>query len=207
MRARVFSGLLLLIALASPAFAADRQAEGGRSFDRILPEIRRHTPGTFYDAEGPFVGQDGQSRYRIKWMTPEGRIIWYEVDARNGHILGRVTGTLPVPSSRYGRDSDGYLPPYSSGDDAGPPSDYSRGRRGRDGNDGNSNHFGDWPGYDRGQSDREGRYGDREDRGGRYGDRDDRGRRDGDGGSVRRGGSDRGNSGRGDSRRGRRGRD
>jgi hypothetical protein len=185
MRARVVSGLFLLFALASPAFAADRQAEGRSSFDRILPEIRRHTPGTFYDAEGPFIGQDGQARYRIKWMTPEGRIIWFEVDAQRGRILGMVTGTLPVPSSRRGREPDGYLPPYSRGDDVGPPSDYDRGRRGRDGR-GNSDHFGNWPGYDRGESDRAGR--------------------DRDGGGWVRGGSGRENSGRGGSRRGRGGR-
>jgi len=182
MRARVISCLFLLLALATAAFAADRQAEGGRSFDRILPEIRRHTPGTFYDAEGPFVGQDGQARYRIKWMTPEGRIIWYEVDAHNGRILGMVTGTLPVP--RRDRGSEGYLPPYSTDGER-----TGRDRYDNDRNGGNSNHFGDWPGYDRGQ-----------------GDREDRGRRDGDG-SWRRGGSDRGESGRGDSRRGRRRRD
>ena len=191
MRARVVSGLLLLLALAAPAFAADRQAEGGRSFERILPEIRRHTPGTFYDAEGPFVGQDGQARYRIKWMTPEGRIIWYEVDAHNGRILGMVTGTLLVP--RRDRGSEGYSPPYPADGDR-----YGRDRYDNDRNSGNSNHFDDysWPGYDRGQGDR----------GGRYGDREDRGRRDGDG-SWRLGGSHRGESGRGDSRRGRRERD
>ena len=119
MRARVVSCLLLLFALAAPAFAADRQAEGRPSFDRILPEIRRHTPGTFYDAEGPFVGQDGQARYRIKWMTPEGRIVWFEVDAQRGRILGMVTGTLPVPSSRRDRGSEGYLPPYPADGDRG----------------------------------------------------------------------------------------
>jgi hypothetical protein len=184
MRARVVSGLFLLIALASPAFAADRQGEGRPSFDRILPEIRRHTPGTFYDAQGPFVGQDGQSRYRIKWMTPEGRIIWFEVDAQRGNILGMVTGTLPAPSSRRDQGPQGYRPLYPPGGDAGPPPDSRRGRRGRDGNDGNSNHFGNWPGDDWGQG--------------------DRGGRDRDGGGWVGGGSGRGNSGRGDSRRGRR---
>jgi hypothetical protein len=148
MRARVLSGLFLLIALASPAFAAGWQAEGRHSFDRILPEIRRHTPGTFYDAEGPFTGQDGLARYRIKWMTPDGRIIWYEVDARNGRILGMVTGTLPLSSSRRDRNPEGYLPPYGERyDDDG----YGDGR-----NDRNSDRFGNWPGYDRGQESRGG---------------------------------------------------
>ena len=62
MRARVISGFFLLIALASPAFAADWQGAGRPSLDRVLPEIRRHTPGAFYDAEGPFIGADGLAR-------------------------------------------------------------------------------------------------------------------------------------------------
>ena len=187
MRARVVSCLLLLFALAAPAFAADRQAVGRPSFDRILPEIRRHTPGTFYDAEGPFTGQDGQARYRIKWMTPEGRIVWFEVDAQRGRILGMVTGTLPIPSSRRDRGSEGYLPPYPADGDR-----YGRDRYDNDRNGGNSNRFGDWPGYDRGYDRRDG------DR-----DRDHAGR-DRDGGGWHRGDSDRGDSGRGESRRGRR---
>jgi hypothetical protein len=190
MRARVLSGLVLLITLAAPAFAAGRQAEGRPSFDRILPEIRRHTPGTFYDAEGPFTGQDGLARYRIKWMTPQGRIIWYEVDARDGRILGMVTGTLPIPSSRRDRVTDGYLPPYGDrydsdryDDDRNGGERYDGSRRGNGRNDGNSRHFRDWPGYDRGQGGRDGR--------------------DQDGGGWDRGGSGRGDSGRGDSGRGR----
>ena len=173
----------MLIALASPAFAADRQAEGRPSFERILPEIRRHTPGTFYDAEGPFVGQDGQARYRIKWMTPDGRVIWFDADAHSGRVLGRV----PYPANRFGADrygSDRY------GDDRYGADHYDRDRYDDDrydgerhGNGGNSDRFRNWPGYDRGQGDRIGRWGDR--------------------GDWRRGGSDHGYSGRGDSGRGR----
>lgn len=177
MRARVVSGLFLLIALASPAFAADRQGEGRPSFDRILPEIRRHTPGTFYDAEGPFLGQDGQARYRIKWMTPDGRIVWFDADARSGRVLGPV----PYPTNRFG--GDGY------GGDRFDGNRYGGDRYDNNRNDGNSNHFGNWPGNDWGQGDRGGRGG-----------------REGNGGGWYRGGSDRGNSRRGDSGRGRRGR-
>ena len=178
MRARVVSCLFLLIALASPALAADRQGEGRSSFDRILPEIRRHTPGTFYDAEGPFLGQDGQARYRIKWMTPEGRIVWFDADAHTGRVLGRV----PYPDNRSGnrfRDNR-----YDS-------ERYGNGRYGDDRNDRderNSGRFRDWPDYDRGQGDRRG--GDRGDRG--WG-RGDRGR---DGGGWQRGESGRGHRGR-----------
>ena len=176
MRARVISGLLLLFALASPAFAAGRQAEGRPSLDRLLPEIRRHTPGNFYDAEGPFTDQGGQARYRIKWMTPEGRIVWFEVDARSGRIMGMVTGTLPFSSGRRGQGPQVYPLPYPFGGDTGAPPGY---------NDGNSNHYGNdgWPGYDRGQ---EGR--------------------NRNGGNGQRGGRDRGDSGRGISGRGHGGR-
>ncbi|MDE2134280.1 MAG: hypothetical protein KGJ49_06735 [Alphaproteobacteria bacterium] len=128
MRARAFSGLFLLFALAFPAVAAERQAEHGPSLDRILPEIRRQTPGTFYDAQGPFIGPDGQARYRIKWMTPDGRIVWFDADARTGRLLGAV----PVPGgpvNRFERYDDGRANPF--GNFGGPG--YDRGGRGNDG--------------------------------------------------------------------------
>ena len=115
MRARVISGLLLLFALASPALAGGVQGAGKPSLDRVLPEIRRHTPGTLYDAEGPYLGEDGQARYRIKWMTPEGRIVWFEVDAQSGRILGMVTGTLPNPYSKRSQDRETSPSPYPPG--------------------------------------------------------------------------------------------
>jgi hypothetical protein len=68
MRARILSGLFLLAALAAPALAAGRPMAGEPSLDRVLPEIRRHMPGHFYNAIGPFVGPDGGVRYRVKWM-------------------------------------------------------------------------------------------------------------------------------------------
>jgi hypothetical protein len=58
------------------------------SLDRILPQLREHHPGKFYDAEGPWRGPDGQYRYRLKWMTPDGRIVWFDADARTGRALG-----------------------------------------------------------------------------------------------------------------------
>ena len=27
-------------------------------------------------------------RYRLKWMTPDGRIVWFDADARTGRVLG-----------------------------------------------------------------------------------------------------------------------
>ena len=93
MRARVVLGLMYLLALASPAPAEDRRPT---PLDRLLPEIRRTTPGTFYDAEGPYPGLDGQMRYHLKWMTPDGRIVWFEVDARSGRVLnGQILRPQP----------------------------------------------------------------------------------------------------------------
>ena len=117
MRARVVSGLvLLLLALASPAHAEDRRGQNAPSLDRILPQIRQHTPGTFYDAEGPFLGPDGSVRYRLKWMTPDGRIIWFDVDARSGRPLGGYDG--PPTGRRFGGDRfDNYGEPPPRYDD------------------------------------------------------------------------------------------
>jgi hypothetical protein len=60
--------------------------------DRILPGVRHSRPGTFYDAEGPYPGPDGRMHYRLKWMTPEGRIIWLDTDAHSGRVLGEARG-------------------------------------------------------------------------------------------------------------------
>jgi hypothetical protein len=114
MRARYGCMILLFLALVLPVHAAGQG--GGQTFDRLLPEIRRHSPGSLYDVQGPYPGPDGRLCYRIKWMTPEGRIIWYVVDARDGHILGMVTGTMParpVPG--------GMPPPYPPDGRNGPP--------------------------------------------------------------------------------------
>lgn len=102
MRARLVSLVLCVFALFAPALAADRR--GGPSLDRVLPQIRHSVPGTFYDAEGPFLSPDGQATYRIKWMTPDGRIIWFAVDARSGQILG----SAPYSGARapYRRDEE-----------------------------------------------------------------------------------------------------
>jgi len=138
MRARVVSSLvLLLLALASPAHAEDRRGQNASSLDRILPQIRQHTPGTFYDAEGPFLGPDGTTRYRLKWMTPDGRIIWFDVDARSGRTLGGYEG----PGRRFDGDRfDNY---------GGGPSRYDRGQQGgwgRDRDDGRGRNRDDYGG-------------------------------------------------------------
>ena len=90
MRARVSALALSLFLLALAPGPASAQYDDGNAadrgdpqpLDRILPEIRREHPGRFYDAEGPFMGGDGQMHYRVKWMTPDGRVVWFDADAR-----------------------------------------------------------------------------------------------------------------------------
>lgn len=85
----------LLIAGGTPAFAASRgdrdraHASDVMPLDQILPQIRSNHPGRFYDADGPFPDGRGGLHYRLKWMTPQGRIIWLETDARTGRVVGR----------------------------------------------------------------------------------------------------------------------
>jgi hypothetical protein len=84
----VFALACLVVA---PALAQGRYMHGRRDvvpLDRILPHIRSAHPGKFYDAEGPFMDPAGRLHYRIKWMTPEGRIVWFDTDARTGRVLG-----------------------------------------------------------------------------------------------------------------------
>lgn len=72
----------------------DRGYYGGQvmPLDRILPNVRNGRAGRFYDAEGPFPDASGGYHYRIKWLTPQGRVIWLDTDARTGHVLGVAPG-------------------------------------------------------------------------------------------------------------------
>jgi len=74
--------------------------------DRILPHIRTAHPGTFSDVDGPFADPDGRLHYRIKWLTPQGRVIWLDTDARTGRVLGVNHGWAgfgPYPRGCMGR--------------------------------------------------------------------------------------------------------
>jgi hypothetical protein len=102
MRARVIPLLLgLLAAGLSPASAQEVRdhvrAGEVQPLDRILPHVKHGHPGTFYDAVGPTMGPDGRYWYRLKWMTPEGRIVWLNTDARTGRVMegGRPFGPGP----------------------------------------------------------------------------------------------------------------
>jgi len=144
MRARLVSLVLCVVALASPALAADRR--GAPSLDRVLPQIRQSVPGRFYDAEGPFLSPEGQATYRIKWMTPDGRIIWFAVDARSGQILGGAPYSAGAPNVYRREDEGPPRNPYRSDDGEARDRD-----RGNGWNQGRRHDDGDNPGYGRGQ--------------------------------------------------------
>jgi hypothetical protein len=83
----------LLLAAAAPASAQGRYIHpygrnGAMPLERILPQIRQRHPGSFSDVDGPFADPAGRLHYRLKWLTPEGRVIWLDTDARSGHVLG-----------------------------------------------------------------------------------------------------------------------
>jgi len=127
MRTGVSSLIFAVIAVGYLSSAADaRPMHDRHSLDQILPQIRQHHPGTLYDADGPFIGQDGREHYRLKWMTPDGRVQWLDADAHSGHV-----------TNAQGR--------YDSFDDGrGPPGDGNYDRddnyRDNDGNRGNGKH-------------------------------------------------------------------
>ncbi len=82
MRSRAFLVLVpLLLAFAAPAWAE----HDGETLDRILPDIRAAHPGRLSDAQ-PWIDDNGRTHYRIKWMTPEGRILFFDADARTGRF-------------------------------------------------------------------------------------------------------------------------
>jgi hypothetical protein len=82
--------------------------EGVQPLDRILPHIRSGHPGRFYDAEGPFADPYGGWHYRVKWLTPQGRIIWLDADARSGRVVGLPGNARPY---LFGPAPPGYAVP------------------------------------------------------------------------------------------------
>src|ERR1700761_9518803 len=115
MRALAFSWIFALVLLALSGGAGQAQPygppayrEGVQPLDRLLPGIRRAHPGDFYDAEGPTYGPSGDAHYHLKWMTPDGRVIWYDADARSGRVLR----TSPGRDNFDGPPPPGYARPY-----------------------------------------------------------------------------------------------
>jgi hypothetical protein len=117
---------------AAQPFRARQGVQSGevRSLDEILNGIRRERPGNLADVQGPNIGPAGDPRYRLKWLTPDGRVLWLDTDARTGRVLG-VEGDDrgPPAPSRGGffqrRENFQNGPP--AGPPPGPPPGYDRG--------------------------------------------------------------------------------
>lgn len=118
-------GFLLLAPFAAPGIA-HAQPSGAQPLDRLLPEIRRSHPGQFLDAE-PGASESGSPRYRLRWLTPEGRVIWLDTDARTGRVMGQAPDR-----GGFNRREEGPRPETPRGnfrqpafeDEAGPPSRF-----------------------------------------------------------------------------------
>jgi hypothetical protein len=79
--------------------------------------------------QGPIMGPAGEPHYRLKWVTPDGRVLWLDTDARTGRVMG-VEGNDRGPPP--GASSRGRLGPpgerrgnfYPDGPPVGPPNGY-----------------------------------------------------------------------------------
>jgi hypothetical protein len=175
MRSGIFSALFLAFltsAAATPALAQRNDGRDGiQPLDRLLPEIRRQHPGNFYDAEGPRYGPNGDPHYHLKWMTPDGRVIWFDTDARNGRVLRSSPGRDRFDGSRGHQDFRGVPPDFRAYGRPGERDPYEDRYRSRFGGS-----FESRPGFDRRGFDRGGRGWDGP-RGGGFGHREGRGRR------------------------------
>ena len=58
-----------------------------RPLSSILSDIRRLEPGKVSDVERT-EGPDGEENYRIKWLTPDGRVLIYNADPQTGAVSG-----------------------------------------------------------------------------------------------------------------------
>ncbi len=149
MRARFILALLPLV-LATPAWARG-------TLDDILPEIRAQHPGKLSDAE-PWTDSEGNTHYRIKWMTPDGRILYFNADPRTRRYSG-AGGDEGGPGRDERRDdgrrNDGDGRSHWNGEQDGGGSGNSGGGdwrgQGRDGGNwrsgGNWHGGGDWGGH------------------------------------------------------------
>ncbi|HXJ01290.1 MAG TPA: hypothetical protein VNH44_08695 [Micropepsaceae bacterium] len=126
--------LLMGAALSSPTKAQPYRARQGvqsgqvRSLDEILNGIRRERPGSLADVQGPDAGPQGEPHYRLKWLTPDGRVLFLDTDARTGRVLGVEGDDRRAPPAARGRPAAPRPQEfYPDGPPVGPPNGYQRG--------------------------------------------------------------------------------
>jgi hypothetical protein len=103
--------ILLAVALSTPqASAQPFPRQGGapqmQSLNAILANIRNQFPGQLSDVQGPRNGI-----LIVKWLTPDGQILFIEADMRTGQIVGvrgdgnfRRQNFVPAPDYRQDRE-------------------------------------------------------------------------------------------------------
>lgn len=69
----------------------DRARDGVRSgqllpLEEVLANVARTYPGHHLNVDGPFA-RNGRWIYRIKWLTPDGRVLIVFADAETGQVL------------------------------------------------------------------------------------------------------------------------
>lgn len=72
----------------------DRREQRAQQFvplEVVLSNVARRFPGHHLSVEGPFQ-RDGRWMYRIKWLTPDGRVLIVFADAETGQVLGSRGG-------------------------------------------------------------------------------------------------------------------
>ncbi|HEY2069841.1 MAG TPA: PepSY domain-containing protein [Rhizomicrobium sp.] len=133
---RAFLAILVLATLGLPPVEAQRYPRAGSQvvpLEQVLPQIRHSYPGTFSDAEGPYPDEYGNPHYHIKWLTPEGRVVWLDTDARTGRVIGvngsgwRTQQYRADPRGYGGQYNGPYNAPYNGGRAAGYPPPPNRG--------------------------------------------------------------------------------
>ena len=76
---RLFVVVPVLLAILTPALAKP-DAESGPTLDHMLPQIRSQHAGQLSDAEA-WVDGNGHKHYRVKWITPDGRVVVIDANA------------------------------------------------------------------------------------------------------------------------------
>lgn len=62
-------------------------AEGVVPLEDVLAGLRARYAGRHISVSGPSAGLDGRQRYNIKWLTPDGHVLFIAVDAQTGQTL------------------------------------------------------------------------------------------------------------------------
>lgn len=68
-------------------FGADEGRPQFAPLEAVLANVARQFPGHHLGVDGPFR-REGRWIYRIKWLTPDGRILIVFADAQTAQVLG-----------------------------------------------------------------------------------------------------------------------